>query len=248
MNVAHTNIWTKNAEYLEPAYLSAIDQQTSKLIVFGLSWHLTQTNCSIVDIGGGGGSQAALLAEMGHSVTVVDIDSFMLNAAERHFSTLDSEVKKRLHLVEGTAKNLLGGKLYDVVCCHSVLMYEENWTALLQDLAGLLRLGGLLSITCVNPEACAMRLGRQRRWREVIATITTGIECNPSYIPSNNISRTSLQTELVSIGIDPVTWYGVGVFEDGSSDESFAAEWLAGSTEPYRSVARSYHLLGQRVK
>jgi S-adenosylmethionine-dependent methyltransferase len=247
MSIAHTNIWTRNAEYLESAYLPVIDEQTSKLIVFGLLSHLEETNCSIVDIGGGGGLQSISLAQIGHAVTIVDIDPLMLQASEQRFEKLDADVRKRFNLVEGTAKDLVGIDRYDVVCCHSVIMYEDNWTALIRDLASLLRPQGLLSMTCLNPEASAMRLGRQRRWREVIATITTGLQCDPSCIPSNNISRAVLQAELKVIGVEPVAWYGVGVFEDGSSEESFAAEWLAGSTEPYRSVARTYHLIGRYV-
>lgn len=247
MSVADYNIWTKNAEVFRPAFLESIDEQVSKLIVFGLRGHLMETKLRIVDIGGGGGSQAVLLAKLGHSVTVVDLDPFMLCAAEKRFSTLPAEVRKRLHLIEGTAKDILKSDPYDVVCCHSVLMYEENWRALVRDIAGILRLGGILSIMSVNPDARAMRLGRQKRWREVIATISTGLQSDPNCIPSSNISRKELEFELEFAGINPLTWYGVGVFEDGDSKESFAAEWLAGMTEPYRSIARSYHVIGQRI-
>ena len=171
----------------------------------------------------------------------------MLSAAEERFQVLDPKVRQRLYLIEGTTKDLPEGISYDVVCCHSVLMYEENWASLVCELVGLLRTEGLLSVACVNPDASAICLGREKRWREVIASITTGQWCDPRCVPSNDISRSALLQELESIGISQLAWYGVGIFEGGSSEESFAAEWLAGSTDPYRSVARSYHVIGQRV-
>jgi S-adenosylmethionine-dependent methyltransferase len=242
----HANIWTNNAEYLRPAYLEVNADQTSKLILFALESHIKKTPCRVVDIGGGGGSQAALLAGRGHFVTVVDIDPLMLLAAEKRFADLDFETRQRIRLIEGTAKDILGLELYDVVCCHSVLMYEYDWRLFVRNLAKILCPGGLLSIMSVNPEARAMRLGRQRRWREVIAIISTGMQHDPSCIPSTDVSRIELQTELESIDIYQEAWYGVGVFEDDDcSDENFAAEWLAGSNDPYRSVARCYHLVGR---
>jgi S-adenosylmethionine-dependent methyltransferase len=247
MKSLHANIWTKNAKFFESAFLSSLDEQRSRLIVFGLCRHLIGSDCRVADIGGGGGRQAVLLAELGHSVTIVDLDPIMLSAAERRSKSLDSKVRQRLHLIEGTARDLPKDKSFDVVCCHSVLMYEEDWTSLVRDLVSLLRSGGILSIVCVNPEACAMTLGREGRWREAIASIATGLWCDPRCIPSNDVPRSTLVKELNSLGVTQLAWYGVGVFEGDSSEESFTAEWLAGSTDPYRSVARCYHIIGEYV-
>ncbi len=246
MSGAHANIWTDSAELFREGFLESIDEQTSRLIVTGLEFCLPDGACRIADIGGGAGNQATLLAELGHSVTIVDLDPSMLRMAERRINALDPGPRRRLTLVEGTARAVREHAPYDVVCCHSVLMYEPDWRGLVRDLASILRAGGLLSVVCVNPEARAMRLGRQRRWREAIATISSGRQCDPTCIPGIDISRRDLESELRTVGIDPFVWYGVGVFEDGTTEESFAAEWLAGSTEPYRSVARSYHVIGRR--
>ncbi len=247
MKTTHSNIWTRNKQFLVPAFLAASDEQTAQLIVLGLAAHIPEQLCNIVDIGGGGGRQAVLLAQMGHNVTVVDVDPAMLNDARQRFNSLDTSCQKRLNIIEGTAENVLALGPYDIVCCHSVIPYEEDWRGLVRNLTILTRSGGILSIMAVNPEARAMRLGRQRRWREVIATITTGRQCDLSSIQGCHITRTELQDELVKAGVDTLNWYGVGVFEDGNSEESLAAEWLAGTTDPYKSIARCYHVIGQRI-
>lgn len=245
MTATYSNIWTHNTELLAPAFNAVNNEQTINLVMLGLRAHLLErSSCRIVDIGGGRGHLASKLASIGHSVTVVDIDPSMLQEAENHFKSLSPEVNKRLKLIAGTVDNVLNNEPYDVVCCHSVLMYEHDWSAFVHKLARLLRPGGLISVMCVNPQARAMRLGRQRKWREVIATISTGQQCDPSYVLSNDILLEELETEFRALEIKPSAWYGVGVFEDGSCDESLAAEWLAGTTEPYRSIARSYHLIG----
>lgn len=246
MSTPHENIWTDNASYLQPAFLEAVDGQIARLIVFGLEQHLPDRPCRVVDIGGGEGSQAILLAQHGHSVTLVDLDPTMLQAASDRLSSLSPEVRQRVTLVQGTAASMAEAEPFDVVCCHSVLMYEKDWHATLGRLVRLAGVGGIVSITSVNPEARAMRLGRQRRWREVIATIATGRNGDPGCIPCTDITRAELHQELAARGVAPIAWYGVGVFEDGSSEESFAAEWLAGATDPYRSVARCFHIVGQR--
>lgn len=143
--------------------MESLDEQTSQLIVFGLARHLTETKCRIIDVGGGAGLQAVSLAGLGHSVTIVDVDPLMLCAAEKRFESLEYKIRKRLHLIEGTINDIPKSEAFDVACCHSVLTYEQDWHALVRGIAGLVRVGGLLSIVSVNPEARAMRLGRQRR-------------------------------------------------------------------------------------
>lgn len=245
MNTQHQNIWTENAELLQPAFIKASDAQTAELITLGILQHLPNKPCRIVDIGGGGGRQACLLASRGHYVTVFDIDDVMVEVAKRRVDELDRETASRISLVNGTVRDALATGCYDVVCCHSVLMYERNWQQLTKDLIALASPGGILSITSVNPEATAMRLGQQGRWREVIASISTGTQHDPTTVPSHPVMRGDVHDLLVANGVDIIGWYGVGVFELGSGDESLAAEWLAGMTEPYRRVARSFHLVGR---
>ena len=64
-----------------------------------------------------------------------------------------------------------------------------------------------------------------------------------------------IETILASAGIAVTDWYGVGVFTDHLSgtaptdeiDDICELEWLAGSLDPYRRVARSIHVLARRT-
>ena len=238
------NIWQSNAHYLRQGFLQGSDEQTSELLLMGLEPLLNNGLCRILDIGGGDGKQSVKLAKMGHHVTLVDIDPEMVKEAHSRASQAGPQAMQNLRIIHGSIDDSSLGQ-YDLVCCHSVLMYERQWSSFLKKVIMKMAPGGLLSLMSVNPEARAMRLGMQRRWREVVATLALGRQCDPNTIESEVICLSDIKEVLSENNIEVLAHYGVGVFETGSCEESLAAEWLAGSKEPYRSVARCYHLVAQ---
>lgn len=245
MNDPHRNIWTENAEYLRPAFLEAASTHTASLIAFGIQQYLEKGERHILDMGGGKGEVAIRLASEQHYVTLVDIDPEIIDIAKSNFAAQPASISQRLKFIHGTVDDLLG-LTFDIVCCHSVLMYEENWRFLLMELIKLVKPGGIISLVSVNPHARAMRLGRQGKWKEVIATINTGENCDPSYIQSSNISLDDIRLEFERFKIQELGWFGVGVFEGPESEECLAAEWIAGMSDPYRQVARCFHIIGKK--
>jgi len=253
--------WTERHSELVGAYLRHLQGIPAavrfELVTRALIENLPPSNQHIVDIGGGFGLQAVRLARAGHTVVIVDSDSAALEAAQSMLSLEDDKVQQRVQLREGNGESAhsLLGVTFDVVCCHSVLMYHDNPEPLITSLARLARAGGIISILSINPHSLAMRSGLQRLWREAITSLETGTDGGERFAPSRAHDLEIICRHLRSCGAIAKTWYGVGIFSDhlegeaigfSDIDDIVALEWLAGSRDPYRSVARSFHLIAQK--
>lgn len=251
-----TNYWTEHAAMLTEAYARSAGTVRFELVTRCLLAMMSEGPCRVVDVGGGYGRQAVLLARAGHSVVIVDVDPKMLDLAREFASGEQADVRERLDFVLGDgneAVNLVGTG-FDLVCCHSVLMYEDDPSPLLRTLVDLARPGGLLSLLSLNPHANAMRSGLQGRWRETVATLQIGMQADPLYVRCREHSREDVSRILEASGVQVLGWHGVGVFTDHLTEsivvddpaQVILAEWLAGNKDPYRQVARCYHLLAAK--
>ena len=103
--------------------------------------------CEVVDLGGGTGGIATLLATRGHRVTVVDPSPDALASLERR--TLEEGLSGNIRGVQGDASDLLdivGGGGTDVLICHRVLEVLDSPAEALSAMASVLRPGGVLSL------------------------------------------------------------------------------------------------------
>ncbi|MEH1901851.1 MAG: methyltransferase domain-containing protein [Nostoc sp.] len=251
------NLWTENASVLAKAYTRAAGTTRFELVTRALLTHMTPKPQRVVDVGGGFGQQAIMLARAGHSVVIVDLDPRMLAIAKHKLSSESEVVRSLIELVQGDGEDLVNlvGTDFDLACCHSVLMYEENPAPLLLSLTNLVRQGGLISVLSINTEAIAMRCGLQGRWQETIMSLKAGTQIDNKYLPSYDHSRDDITKILEASGSVVKNWYGVGIFTDHITkpitveDDSdiYLAEWLAGKQDPYRQVARCFHLLAERT-
>lgn len=250
------NLWAAHAPALADAYVRSTGAVRFELVTRFLLMHMQDTPQRVIDVGGGFGRQAIMLARAGHRVLVLDFDPHMLALAEEELSLEPETVQARVELVlgDGRAAVRLVGSGFDVVCCHSVLMYEEDPRPMLSALVDLARRGGLISVLCVNAAALAMRGGLQGRWKETISTLETGTEDNSRYLPTRAHTVEELTQILSAADVTAKAWHGVGLFTDHLVDalavddlnEIYEAEWLAGNRDPYRQVARCFHLLAKR--
>lgn len=250
------NLWTRYAAALADAYVRATNTIRFELVTRELLMHMPPCPQRIVDVGGGFGLQAVLLARAGHRVVVVDFDEKMLTIARDKLSSEPREVSSRVELVYGDGREAarLVGTGFDLVCCHSVLTYEEDFAPMLSGLVGLVREGGLVSVLCINRESYAMRSGLQGRWREA-AAILESRELDGPYVPTRQHTRAEVVEVLESSGARVRDWQGIGVFTDhltkwaGEEDlgEVCQVEWLASHRDPYRQVARCFHMIAERL-
>jgi S-adenosylmethionine-dependent methyltransferase len=246
----------KNASVLAEAYVRDTGMVGFELVTRSLLTHLPRTPQRIVDVGGGYGQQAIMLAQAGHSVVIVDLDPNMLAIAQGRLSHQSRDVRARVELMlgDGLAARSLVGAEFDLACCHNVLMYQDHPAPLLHELVDLVREGGLISIVSLNADSYAMRSGLQGRWREAVYLLEQGNAAAIGPIPIRRHSRLEIERILVAAGARVTTWHGVGVFTDHMTETIvtedpemvYLAEWLAGKQDPYRQVARCFHLLAER--
>lgn len=214
----------------------------------------------ILDVGMGQGTQALRLARAGHTVTGLEADPDMLNAARSSLATEPPGIRERVRLIEGdgrdTGVHFLPGS-FDVVLCHGVLMYVQEPDALLAGLARMLAPGGLLSLLVRNADALALRPGLAGDWQATLTAFDSSRYTNRLGLPVRADHLEALTATLAGIAAPLHAWYGVRVFTDGVANDTelpaaeelerlLAAEDRAGRTEPYRRVAALLHLCGVR--
>ncbi len=227
------------------------------LVARQLEEHLPSPPARVADVGGGAGQQAIPLARKGYEVTILDPSPMMLREARRTLTSEGEDVRRRMSLVQGEgeqAAELLGRESFDAVLCHGVLMYLEDPRPMIQELAAIGRPGALVCVLarmpprwpCVLHSKPATRT-RCRRSTPTGISVVSGVETRGDTVEG-------LSALFEEAGLEVVRWYGVRVFTDHLGDqdpgtdlpEVLELEWQASRRDPYRSVARLIHLIGQR--
>jgi S-adenosylmethionine-dependent methyltransferase len=202
---------------------------------------------TVVDAGGGTGQLAVALARQGYRVTVVDTSAAMLATCAQRAADAGAEVAERVTAIQGDAADLpglLGRDSQDAAVCHDLLTRVDDQAALLASLAGALGSGGVLSLGFANRDWLALRAGR-RGDHAAASRLVQGGEA---------LTLAEAETELDKAGFELVAASGVGVFTDTGDDDlgqgELAAlvelERLVAGREPYRSSARTLHLIARR--
>ncbi len=140
----------KYASYLEtPEGRLRLDLTFANLQDF-----LPQTSDTLhaLDIGGGTGTTAVRLAQLGIQVTLLDSSESMLDLAKS--AAQEAGVGQRLALKRGDAAqlaDLFPAGTFDVILCHNVLEFVDDPSAVLQSAARALRNpSGLISVLVRN--------------------------------------------------------------------------------------------------
>jgi S-adenosylmethionine-dependent methyltransferase len=202
---------------------------------------------TVVDAGGGTGQLAVALAGRGYRVTVVDTSAAMLATCAQRAEGAGPGVAGRVTGVQGDAADLpglLGQGSHDAAVCHDLLTRVDDQAALLASLAGVLVPGGVLSLGFANRDWLALRAGR-RGDHPAALRLAQGGEA---------VTLAEAETELDKAGFELVTAAGVGVFADAGDDDLdpgrlatlVELERLVAGREPYRSSARTLHLIARR--
>jgi len=152
------------------------------------------------------------------------------------------------------APGLVGAEV-DAVLCHGVVMYLDDPTALIAALATLARPGGLVSILAKNADALALRPALQGRWRDSLAAFDADRDEGGLGVVTRADTVAGLTQQLHAVGVDVVAWYGVRAFTDHLTgvrpgddlNDIVAVEWEAGRRDPYRRLARLFHVVGVKA-
>jgi S-adenosylmethionine-dependent methyltransferase len=111
----------------------------------------------VVDLGGGTGGLATVLAGQGHRVTVIDPNPDALASLERR--TAEAGLTGRIVGRQGDAADLVdvvGERTSDVVVCHRVLEVVETPADALAAMAAVLRPAGALSLLASQRKAAVL--------------------------------------------------------------------------------------------
>jgi S-adenosylmethionine-dependent methyltransferase len=204
---------------------------------------------TVVDAGGGTGQLAVALARRGYRVTVVDTSAAMLATCAQRAADAGAEVAERVTGIQGDAADLpglLGPDSQAAAVCHDLLTRVDDQAALLASLAGVLAAGGVLSLGFANRDWLALRAGRRGDHATALRLAGTGA--------GEALTLTEAETELDKAGFELVAASGVGVFTDTGDDDPDRGELatlvelerLVAGREPYRSSARTLHLIARR--
>jgi S-adenosylmethionine-dependent methyltransferase len=205
----------------------------------------------VVDAGGGTGQLAVALARRGYQVTVVDTSAAMLATCTQRAAGEGAEVGARLATVQGDAADLpalLGPASQDAAACHDLITQVDDPTAVVAALAGVLGDGGVLSLSFANRDWLVLRAGRRGDHGAALRLVHGREKAAAA------MTLAEVEAELEKAGFEPVAASGVGVFVDGGDDDldpaALAAlvelERLVAGREPYRSSARTVHVVGRR--
>jgi S-adenosylmethionine-dependent methyltransferase len=215
---------------------------------------LPEPPARVVDAGGGTGQLAVALARRGYQVTVVDTSAAMLATCAQRAAGEGAEVGARLATVQGDAADLqalLGPASRDAAVCHDLITQVDDPAAVLAALAGVLGDGGVLSLGFANRDWLVLRAGRRGEHASALRLVH-GREAGRPPAPAMTLAE--IEAELERAGFEPVAASGVGVFVDRGGDDPDPAglaalvelERLVAAREPYRSSARTVHVVGRR--
>ena len=220
---------------------------------------LPEPPARLVDAGGGTGQLAVELARRGYQVTVVDTSAAMLATCAQRAAGEGAEVGARLATVQGDAADLpalLGPASRDAAVCHDLITQVDDPAAVLAALAGVLGDGGVLSLGFSNRDWLVLRAGRRGEHGSALRLAhgrqAGSFQGASAAAPAMTLEE--VEAELERAGFQPVASSGVGVFVDSGDDDPDPAglaalvelERLIATREPYRSSARTVHVVGRR--
>ena len=222
-----------------------------------LEGHLPPPPARVADIGGGAGPQAVPLARGGYEVTILDPSPTMLAEARRTLASEAEDVRRRVKLVRGQgerAVEILGRGSFDAVLCLGVLMYLEDPRPMIGQLAAIGRPGASVCVLAKNASALALRSALEGRYKDALAALDADRDLGGLGAVTRGDTLEGLSAWFEEAGLRVVRWYGVRVFTDHLGNrppgmdlpDILELEWEASRKDPYRSVARLIHVIGQR--
>ncbi|MFE7135302.1 methyltransferase [Streptomyces sp. NPDC057638] len=213
----------------------------------------------VLDTGGGSGSFAVPLAQLGHRVTVVDPSPNALFALERRAA--EAGVADRVRGVQGDVHGLfdvVGRGDHDVVLCHGVLEYVDDPAEGVGNAVAALRPSGVLSLLAAGLGGAVLARALAGHFTEARQALTDPVgrwgEGDP--VP-RRFTADQLAELAGAAGVEVDGVHGVRIFADlvpgvlvdtepGALEALLALEAAAAELPAFHSVATQLHVLGRK--
>jgi len=215
----------------------------------------------VLDAGGGTGGYALALAQQGYDVCLLDFSEQMLEVARQQLLSEDPVAVERIEFCCLAVQDLFtrfDSGQFDVVLCHTLLEYLEQPMHALCDLAGVLKVGGVMSLLLANPgsEVWTAALLKKDPHRALRALSGPVDNTDLFGLPRRTVPFESVYREFELTEVQPAAEYGVRIFADYVprellADEEFMEglwqlELAASELPPYADMARYRHIVAVR--
>jgi SAM-dependent methyltransferase len=177
----------------------------------------------------------------------------MLEVARERIAASDVDVDVIQAGVDEVAEHAPGP--FDAICCHAVLLYLDDPFAPLDALHDIARPRAILSLLEKNGSALAMRPGIKGDYREALRLLDDPVSSGNLRIANVARPPDGWMRMLQSAGWHLDSWVGIRGFSDfppddlseDAFDDLLRLERESGRREPYRSVARLFHMSARAV-
>ncbi|MDZ5663765.1 methyltransferase [Nocardioides sp. zg-1308] len=210
----------------------------------------------IVDIGGGTGGFAVPLAELGHTVQVIDPSPDALAALDRR--ARERGVADRVTGQQGDLSDL--GDLVDeadLVLCHGVLEMVDDPAASLSSIAAVLRPGGHLSLLVAQRHAAVVARAMAGHFQAARELLDAGPAAGSGHRGGRRFTHDDVVDLLAAAGLQPASVQAVRVFADlvpgslldvepGATAALLELERAVATRPEYLPLATQLHVLAGR--
>jgi S-adenosylmethionine-dependent methyltransferase len=223
-----------------------------QLLNDALSTVATESQPAVVlDCGGGSGTFAVPLAQVGAQVTVVDVSVDALATLRRRADEVG--VADRVQALQGDVETLtdtVGDSRFDLVLAHGVLGEVDQLAAAFAAISAAVRPGGLLSVLVSNPAAGVLARALSGDLSSALTELR-GLDVDTHRPTPDGIRALCGVNGLVVEAV-----HGIGVFTElvpgASLDAPGALEDLAqleaetATRRPFADIASRVHVLARR--
>jgi S-adenosylmethionine-dependent methyltransferase len=211
-----------------------------------------------LDVGGGTGFASVQIARMRYEVVLLDSSEEMLRIAREQARA--GNVSSRISFRHGDATRLpelFDVESFDVAVCHNLLEFSENPSAIIRDIANVLRKDGVLSVLVRNRAGEVLKDAIKSRDRKLaVANLTAETVVDSLYgEPMRVFALADIRELLNRAGLDIVAELGVRVFcdyvgleslVDAAFCEIFELESVLGVRPEFAAIARYIQLITRR--
>jgi len=207
---------------------------------------------NIVDAGGGQGQFSIGLAEQGHSLTLCDISTKMLDTAKANAAAKNIQDMRFIHgPIQDLAQRLQ--QPADILLCHAVLEWMAAPSKALHHLSQCLKPQGLLSLIFFNIDSIIYKNLLRGNFRKVASGNYVGKK--GGLTPINPLKSSEVLRWCEQENLSIVEHSGIRVFHDyiarpelrSHAPEALLEMELRFSREdPYRGLARYIHLIARK--